>query len=393
MHLHFQEIKTAQKLQELCDRIFQQGWVAVDTEFIRTQTYHAKLALLQVAVDKKNYLIDPLLPLDLTDFWACLANPQIVTVCHAAGEDLELFYQYHPQAPARLFDTQTAWAFLHGGQQVGYANLIANILDIELDKSQTRTNWLQRPLNSEQRQYAIADVHYLAQIYPILKQQIEASTYATWFKQECTFAIEKRRRQATPEYAWYDLGVYQQLKGVQRPVAAALARWRLHKAQQQDIALPFILKDAQLLKLSIEQPKTLEALYDKLDAPMKRKEKYGQEILDTLEAGLHQPQEAWPREIPRLDDHPSYKAWMKQAKQIVQTTAKQYALATTLLASKKQLNELFIWHLHTEDSMKQQRHQPDLLLSWRYELVGQQLWDTLLSIVHELPTMNESQEG
>ena len=64
-----------------------------------------------------------------------------------------------------IFDTQIANAFLDNDYSIGYQGLVEKMLGITLDKSETRSNWIRRPLSDAQLKYAALDVEYLIHLY------------------------------------------------------------------------------------------------------------------------------------------------------------------------------------------------------------------------------------
>ncbi|MCC5855435.1 MAG: ribonuclease D [Idiomarina sp.] len=371
--MQYRMINATSELVAFCDRARESGWLALDTEFVRTRTYLADLGLVQLHAAEQLVLVDPLNGVDLSPLWELLADPKLVTVMHAGGEDLEIIGTYQPGAPAQMFDTQVAWSFLHQGTQIGYAALVAEFFDVTLDKSQSRTDWLKRPLTEAQLDYAAADAHYLAAIYPTLREQIEASEQYPFFVAECKFQVEKRTRRLPVEFAWRDVGGFAHMKGQQRAVMAELARWRLEICRRENIALPFMLRDPVMTALAQQQPSQLSQLAQVPDIHPRVVRKYGSAILAAIERGLNIPEADWPKAIPRLDDHPAYKRWFKEAKALIAERAEAAGVAATLLGSRKQINEVFIWCLHTDDAVKAQVPGPELLSSWRLEVAGTEL--------------------
>lgn len=370
----YRMVNATKSLVAFCDRVLQEGWLALDTEFVRTRTYYAELGLVQLWSHGEWLIVDPLNGVDLTPLWQLLNNPQVTTVMHAAGEDLEIINQYCAGAPQHMFDTQVAWSFLHQGTQIGYAGMVASMCGVELDKSLSRTDWLQRPLTTAQLDYAAADSLYLARVYPELKQQIEASAQYDFFVQECAFQVKKRSRTVNPLFAWREIGGFSQMKGVERAVFAQLAQWRMSCGQQENIALPYLMREPVLMELAIRQPSTLAELATVKDLHPKVLRQRGKAILAQIEQALAEPEANWPRAIPRLDDHAQYKEWFKQAKNLIKEQADAAGVAASLLGSRKQINDVFIWSHYTDDEVKEQVAPPELLQSWRADLVGKQIF-------------------
>ncbi|RUO40573.1 ribonuclease D [Aliidiomarina taiwanensis] len=371
MQDNFRLINATKDLVAFCDLAREVGWVALDTEFVRTRTYYAKLGLVQLWAADEWLILDPLLDVDMSPLWELLSEDKVLTVMHAAGEDLEIINRKCSAAPKQMFDTQIAWSFLHEGAQIGYAGMVEEMCGVTLDKSLSRTDWLKRPLSQAQLEYAAADSLYLAKVYPVLKKQIEQSPQYDFFVQECAFQVEKRSRVANPEFAWRDVGGYAQMQGVERAVLAELAKWRLSCAQQEDIALPFLLRDNVLTEIAHAQPRSKQALAEVSELHPKVLRQRGKDILAAIERGLSTPEQAWPRAIPRLDDHSGYKKWFKEAKTLIKERATQAGVAPQLLGSRKQINEVFVWSKFTDPAVKAQVPKPEMLSSWRYQVAGE----------------------
>ncbi|HLV47521.1 MAG TPA: HRDC domain-containing protein, partial [Aliidiomarina sp.] len=149
-----------------------------------------------------------------------------------------------------------------------------------------------------------------------------------------------------------------------------LAKWRMQCAQEEDIALPFIMRDPVLTEIALQKPDSMHALSNISDLHPRVLRQRGKEILAVVRRGLAVPEQEWPRSIPRLDDHSQYKQWFKNAKTLIQENAEQAGLAASLLGSRKQINEVFVWSKYTDDAVKAQVPKPELLSSWRYDVAG-----------------------
>ena len=185
-------VKDNQSLVELCEQLQQSEILAVDTEFVRTRTLYPKLGLLQVSNGKVIALIDPITIDDLSPFWQLLTNGNILKVLHACSEDLEVFLHSGQCKPANLIDSQIMMAFLGHGISLGYAGMVKYYLEIELDKSESRTDWTKRPLTEKQLTYAGADVEYLYQLFPTLLKDVTDSGWLEAVQQESQLMIERK---------------------------------------------------------------------------------------------------------------------------------------------------------------------------------------------------------
>ena len=159
-------------LATLCEQWQQLPLIALDTEFVRVDTFYPRIGLIQVGDGFKNYLLDPLVLNDWSGFIALLSNPAVTKVLHSCSEDLVVFKDFFKQLPTPLFDSQRAAAFLGFGYSISYQNLVKEVLDIEVSKDQTRSDWTRRPLTEDQCNYAALDVAYLPAITQFLKDKL-----------------------------------------------------------------------------------------------------------------------------------------------------------------------------------------------------------------------------
>ncbi|MEE8292647.1 MAG: ribonuclease D, partial [Candidatus Tectomicrobia bacterium] len=138
-------IRTSTSLRRLCDQARAEGLLALDVEFIRERSYIPKLALIQIAVSDTCAIVDPLAVQDLSPLFELVTSPQPLKVLHAAGQDMDVLYWQTGKPPAGIFDTQIAAAMVGLGEQLSYSNLVERLLGVSLTKSQSYSDWLQRP--------------------------------------------------------------------------------------------------------------------------------------------------------------------------------------------------------------------------------------------------------
>src|SRR5205823_915128 len=105
-------------LKALVGRLSQHPFVAVDTEFMRENTYWPDLCLIQVASPDEAAAIDPQAEIDLKPLLSLFVeNEDILKVFHAGGQDLEIMHNLTDKVPHPLFDTQIAAMALGHGEQ------------------------------------------------------------------------------------------------------------------------------------------------------------------------------------------------------------------------------------------------------------------------------------
>ena len=256
---HSTFINTAETLRNQLDQWQNRPWLAVDTEFVREETYRAHLCLIQVGDGETNLCVD-MLALDPAPLFEFLARPALTKVFHSASQDLELFVQHTGDCPRPLFDTQTAAALLGHGEQLGYAALVERRLGATVDKSLSRTDWSKRPLSQPALDYAADDVRHLAALYPGLRQELEDCGRLIWLEEECARQCEADRYRAKPELAFRAVKGLVRLSAEAQHRAARLAAWREEEAQRRNRPRRWILDDEALCQLAARQPATVEQL-------------------------------------------------------------------------------------------------------------------------------------
>ena len=179
-------IEDSDTLADLCARLAKSPFVAVDTEFMRENTYWPELCLIQIADANEAAAIDPMREgLDLSPLLELLVdNEDVLKVFHAGAQDIEIVYNLTGKTPHPLFDTQIAAMALGQGEQIGYSNLVDSWLGIALDKGARFTDWARRPLDKRQIDYAIGDVTHLSTLFPKMLERLRKTGRGGWLDQE-----------------------------------------------------------------------------------------------------------------------------------------------------------------------------------------------------------------
>ena len=248
-------------LAALVERMSSAPFVAVDTEFMRENSFWPELCLIQIASPDEAAAVDPMAEgIDLKPLLDLLVeNHEVPKVFHAGGQDLEIVYNLTGKTPVPLFDTQIAAMALGFGEQVGYSNLIESMLGHVLDKGARFTDWSRRPLDKRQIDYAIADVTHLATIFPRMVEKLRKNGRGAWLDEEMERLADPSSFAFAPEDAWKRLkipGRNPQLLGRLK----ALAAWRENEARNKNLPRGRIVKDDTLQELASHPPKTQEDL-------------------------------------------------------------------------------------------------------------------------------------
>lgn len=249
-------ITDSKRLAELCERLAQSPFVAVDTEFMRENSYYPDLCLVQLADANEAAAIDPKAPgLDMTPMLELLCNnEEILKVFHAGGQDIEIFYNLTGKTPHPMFDTQIAAMALGQGEQIGYSNLVDLWMGIQLDKGARFTDWGRRPLDKRQIDYAIADVTHLSVIFPKMLEKLKTTGRGAWLDHEMERISNVENYRNDPEQAWQRVKIQSRKPDVLGRLQA-MAAWREREAQRKNIPRGRIMKDETLADIAAHPPK------------------------------------------------------------------------------------------------------------------------------------------
>jgi ribonuclease D len=374
--VNYSLIDQDEQLAEVCQKARQHTAVALDTEFVRTRTYYPQLGLIQLFDDHQLVLIDPLAIRDWSPFIALLTDTAVTKFLHAGGEDLEVFLHRFGVLPQPMIDTQILAAFSGQPLSWGFASMVAHFTQVELDKSESRTDWLARPLTERQCQYAAADVHYLLPIAHQLMVQTEAAGNMAAALSECDNLCQRRLDSLAPEEAWRDITNAWQLRPRQLAALQRLAAWRLKLAREKDMAVNFVVREEHLWKVARFMPGSLGEL-DHLGLSGHEIRFHGKTLVALVAEAQALDESELPAALGNLIDHPHYKQVFKAMKALVQQVSEQSGLSAELLASRRQINQLLNWHWQ----LKSGNALPELISGWRSELMA----DRLRALLSEYP--------
>ncbi|HEY7810088.1 MAG TPA: ribonuclease D [Allosphingosinicella sp.] len=254
-------ITDSESLASLCDRLSRSHFIAVDTEFMRENSYWPELCLIQIGNEEEAAAIDPKAPgIDLTPMLDLLTdNEEVLKVFHAGGQDIEIIYNLTGKTPHPLFDTQIAAMALGLGEQVGYQNLVESLLGKSLDKGARFTDWARRPLDKRQIDYAIGDVTYLATLFPKMLERLRKTSRGDWLDEEMERIADPANYENDPELAWKRVRVSSRKADVLGRLKA-LAAWREVEARGKNLPRGRIMKDETLADVASHPPANQEAL-------------------------------------------------------------------------------------------------------------------------------------
>ena len=309
-------------LEDLLADIEGHSEIAVDTEADSFFNYREKVCLIQVTVEDRDYLVDPLAKLDITGLGRMLADPSKTKVFHDGEYDVLILKRDFGFEFAALFDTRVAAAAL-GSQNPGLASVLAEHFGLELDKSMQRSNWSARPLSERQIAYARLDTRYLVELMHKQKQGLEERDRMMIVEGEC-----RRLEALQPSQIVFEPDDFVRLKGVRtlddlgRQTLRELFILRDQVAERGNVPPFKVMNNESLLGLARERPDTFEELTRVPGFSSRQARRFGDDVLDALDRAEDKgPLTKLPQAVKRnatgsftdeeYELHEGLKAWRK----------------------------------------------------------------------------------
>lgn len=353
-------ITTNEDLKKLCDGLQGEEYITVDTEFLRDKTYYPKLCLIQIASEKVEFAVDPLVDgMDLTPLFELFSNQKIVKVFHSARQDIEIILKLSGAVPKPLFDTQVAAMVCGFGASAAYATLVSELVGKNVDKSSRFTDWSRRPLSKNQLEYAISDVTHLRVVYKKLKEQLVENKRESWLEEEMESLTNPENYTVNPEEVWEKLnprGTSRKFLGMVREIA----KWRELAAQKLDRPRGHILKDPVLLEVAAIAPTTGEELQGIRGVSGLRKALEA-ELLEVIAAAKNIPEADLPHARRVRKSEKANESLMEMLKLLLKVKCGEFNVAEKLIATTEDLNKIAI-----SDTMES-----SIFSGWRHEIFGQ----------------------
>ena len=370
------------QLDEVIEALATCGRVALDTEFIKRDTYYPRLALVQLNTGNHVYLLDAP-QLQLNELWQALSEVD-VAIWHACGEDLGIFYLLSGCPPlTNIFDTQIALSYLTGQLQMGYQQALDEQLDMHIDKEHSQSDWLQRPLSDDQEQYAIDDVRFLPALYLSLEYELKKQGLYEYVWEDCQlYANDLYEAQNVEDEQMYLTMADYRYTSEQMAILQAVATWREELARSTNQPRTFVIKKQAVREIITEKPNTMRELAHKTTMHRSMLRLYGEELLKVIKdaKNLH------PAEYPDCLLPPyrsKNKVLSKAVQQAIDDQAGAIGVPANVLMRKKWLGQLYEVIAFDKDISEL----PEGLKGWRNEWV----MDTLIPVIKQHKT--ELQQG
>ena len=361
-------IKKQEQLDAVIKALETCGRVALDTEFIKRDTYYPRLALIQINTGEHIYLLDAP-QLQLSTLWQAL-NDVDIAIWHACGEDLGIFYLLSGCPPlTNIFDTQLALSYLTGQLQMGYQQALDDQLDKHIDKEHSQSDWLQRPLSDEQEQYAIDDVRFLPALYLSLEYALKQQGLYEYVWADCQlYAAELYESQHVADEAMYLTMADYRYNALQMAILQAVATWREQLARATNQPRTFVIKKQAVREIITEKPTTMRELAHKTTIHRSMLRLYGEELLNVIKQAQNLSPSEYPPQIP-APYRSKNKILSKAVQAVIEDHAKEIGTPANVLMRKKWLSQLYEVIAYDKGLTEL----PQGLQGWRHEWVKQTL--------------------
>lgn len=366
-------IEDSASLAAFCRQLQGYDLLALDTEFIWTTTYYPKLALIQLSTGtaELSALVDPLAIDDPEPLRRLLEDERVCKVMHEAASDLPILRGWCQALPQNILDTRIAGAFCGLGGGCSLNKLLTDLLQITLEKGETRSDWLRRPLSDSQLHYAAEDVLHLPELARQMQQRIAAAGNTAYCSEEMQmFGRAEFYRLLPPEECWTKISGAGRLNRRQLAVLQQLTAWREETARNRDRSRPRIIKDAQLLEVAGLLPKSVGELHRITEFRPEQIKKYGEEIIVAVQQGLAVP----AGHCPQLPDMPmalkEYHSRIERVQNLVRKRCQGNGIDPGYLASRREIGAFVL----AAERLGWPFSSP-LLQGWRARVLGETIFE------------------
>ncbi len=334
-------ITSRDDLQALIERALKTDAVALDTEFVWERTYYPRLGLIQLALSNEEcFLIDPCALEDLSPIGELLADRKVVKIFHDAPQDLAILRSATGANPKNIFDSRLAAGFAGLSSTLSLADLIEILLDIKLEKTETRTNWLKRPLDPRQEEYALNDVRYLRAVRVLLLARAIPDA-RTWLEEEL------QRLDDPASYSGIsDQERYLKIKGAGRldrhalATLQELASWREEEARKRNKPRGHIIRDTVLLSIAEQQLRDHKSIQECGEISSRSVNAYGDKLIQLVNKGLGRPAENCPPLLRNVKLNKKEKTALDKLHDFIILKSDIHGIDPALLGNKSQLKQL-----------------------------------------------------
>lgn len=360
-------INTPNALETLVHRALDAPCVGIDTEFVWEQTYYPRLGIVQVGLaENDSHPIDAVTLSDLSPLGTLLSDPHTVKILHDAQQDLWILRRITDAIPRNIFDTRCAAGFIGLSSNLSLGNLLRMCLNIQLPKTETRTNWLRRPLSDKQLAYAMDDVRYLPALREHLLTDIHRRNRENWLAEEMgQYDVAKLYDDRAPEEQYTRVKGTGRLSRHDMAIVRELATWREQKARQADRPRNRVISDDAIVQIARRKPRSIRSLKQVRGIPRSTVNQYANSLLNAVQRGLAIDEKNCPPISPPVRPDPLDDARLDLAMAFLRGQCLSEGIDISLVASRSEVKAYI--------SSKKNATDNPLHTGWRREFLGADL--------------------
>lgn len=363
-------ITTTEALADVVRRAREAGAVGVDTEFIWDRTYYPTLGLIQIGYpDGHCELIDAPAIEDWSPLAELMSDPDTVKILHDAQQDLNILYRTCGGLPKNIFDTQRSSGFVGLSATISLSELLKTLLRVRLAKTETRSDWVARPLTEAQIQYAEDDVRHSVDLMLKIKAKAEALGRKEWIEDEMKiYEDESHYGENDPDHEMPRVRGSGSLTNQQRNILRALGAWREVKARSRNLPRGFVLSDDALVSLTKRPPDSVDAIRQMKGLSERSAERNRKYIWEAIERGRNGDLPELPNNKhngPSPDD--GYESRVDLSLASIKGICLADQIDPALIGNRAEITAFVLEIDHLEES----RHR--MLRGWRAEFCGHAL--------------------
>ncbi|MFC1476509.1 ribonuclease D [Fibrobacterota bacterium] len=362
-------INTEENLHTLINLALHKKNVAVDTEFVWERTYYPKLGIVQIGFSKNEcFLIDAVVLKDISPLGKLISDSNVTKILHDAHQDLAILRKATGSFPKNIFDTQYAAGFIGESISISLRQLVHQLIGVNLSKTETRTNWMRRPLSRRQVDYALNDVRYLPSVMQKTVSRVSNNGIKEWlledlgeldnpdlYRERDTF-IQIRRIKGTKRFTPREMAVLFEL-----------VDWREREARAQDRPREHIVTDRTLTSITRNKPKNISELRPTKDFPERKAREYGNEMVNAVNRGLSIPPLRYHRHRKRIMDDNTLNARVDFAMAYINGMCTNRRINPATIGTRAEITEF------VRDCSSKSYETHKLLRGWRNTFIGDKL--------------------
>jgi len=362
-------VQTPEALASLVERAAQAGCIGLAPEFVWEQTYHPALGIVQIALSEMEvFLVDAPAISDLSPLGKMLTDRTVVKIIHDAQQDLTILRRATGAFPQNVFDTRLAAGFVGMGSTISLENLLREALGVKLPKTETRTDWLKRPLSERQIEYAMDDVRHLPALREMLLSGARDRGRERWLEQELALYDDRALyREPDPREQFRRIKGAGKLEPRRLAILRELAAWREEEARRRGLPRMWIVSDEILMNLAKHRPRNTPELRRIKGISEKEIESYGGAMVRAINEGFAMPSDRWPQVEERPKEDEAFGARVDLVLAFMKGKGIEAGVDPALVASRAEITGL----VREGPAAAPERH--SVLRGWRREFIGEEM--------------------